>query len=80
MDRAGRLRSVSRGGCTAAALSSADLGSRGVGQRMGVNSLHDVHQAAAGGDTAGRDYLQCADLDESAGASGGAIPDGRRGD
>src|ERR1700730_17408535 len=45
---------------------------------LDVNSLHGVHEAASRGDTAGRDHLQCADLDESARPSGGAIPDGGR--
>ena len=45
-----------------------------------VNSVHGVHEAAARGHTARRDHLQCADLDESPGESGRAIPHGGRRD
>lgn len=47
---------------------------------LDVDSDYDVHETAAGGDTARGDYLQRANLDESARASGSAIPDGGRGD
>ncbi len=47
---------------------------------LDVNSVHGVHETAAGGDTARGDHLQCADLDESARASGQAIPYGGRRD
>jgi len=47
---------------------------------LDVDSVHGVHEAASGGDTAGGNHLQRANLDESARASGRAIPDGGRRD
>ena len=43
---------------------------------LDVNSAYGVYETAARGDTAGGDYLQCADMDESASANGRAIPYG----
>lgn len=46
----------------------------------GVNSGHGIYEAAAGGNSARGDYVQCAVLVGAAGESGRAIPDGGRRD
>src|SRR4029077_6833045 len=47
---------------------------------LDVNSAYGVHETTSRGDTAGRNHLQCAHLDESSCPSGRAIPYGGRRD